>query len=277
MRLGVPVLVFVLLVNPLADLVGNLRQEDRTFVDCLGESEFAITWFVLALIACSIGYAVVRTVAPARDGEPPGAAAFVVAAAAITGSAVLLWPVSSLLDEHLMSARPGAWPQGVVLFALGVLAAEASGGGVDPVVTPERRDARRWGVTAVLGALAVIVLMASSDPDALTDLLHEMGWWGIAFATAYGIVSVAFTLWCLSWFRRRWTGERAWSRAAGRASYATYLIHPLALTGLMAGLWWLPVVPEVKLVIVSVLGVPLCFAVGHLLTTLPGLRRILSS
>ena len=74
----------------------------------------------------------------------------------------------------------------------------------------------------------------------LTDALHEMSWQGVAFALVYGAVSVSFSLWCLSWFRRRWTGHRPWSQRAGRASYATYLLHPLALTGVMVALSWLP-------------------------------------
>jgi len=63
-----------------------------------------------------------------------------------------------------------------------------------------------------------------------------MPWQGVVFALVYGVVSVSFTLWCLAWFNRRWTGQRPWSERAGRASYATYLLHPLVLTGVMIAL-----------------------------------------
>jgi hypothetical protein len=60
---------------------------------------------------------------------------------------VVIWPLTSLLDEHLMSLRPGAWAQGVVLFALGALAGEASPPGPRAEVDPglDRRVERRWG------------------------------------------------------------------------------------------------------------------------------------
>ena len=272
-RLGVPVAVFVFVINPLADLVGSLRREHGSFVDYLGESEFGVTWFVLALILCSLLYAVLRSVRPQPFPRPPGRRAYLGAAVVITAGAVALWPASSLLDEHLMSARPGAWLQGLVLFGLGVMTAEAVHGGAS--VRDERRIERLWGWTTVVGGAAAIGFIASSGDEPLQDMLHEMGWRGIGFAIAYGIVSVSFTMWCLAWFRRRWTGERPWSRAAGRASYASYLLHPLVLTTVMVGLGWLPLPAEAKFLLVAAIGVPLCFAVGHLATTAPGLRRVL--
>nr|WP_226963973.1 acyltransferase [Tetrasphaera sp. F2B08] len=272
-RLGVPVAVFVFVINPLADLVGSLRREHGSFVDYLGESEFGVTWFVVALILCSTLYALLRSVRPQPLTRRPGWRSHLAAAVVITAGAVALWPTSSLLDEHLMSARPGAWLQGGVLFGLGAMAAETADGEGVPFL--QRRTERAWGWATVVGGAAAIGFIASSGDAPLEDMLHEMGWRGIGFAVAYGIVSVSFTMWCLAWFRRRWTGERRWSRAAGRASYATYLMHPLVLTSLMVGLGWLALPPEAKFLLVAALGVPLCFAVGHLATVAPGLRRVL--
>lgn len=278
-RLGVPLAVFVLVINPLADLVGNVRQEDRSFLDYLGETEFSVTWFVAALLFASLGYAGLRAWAPrAGAGRRPTTAAALATGLLIGVLAVLVWPTSSLLDEHLMSLRPGAWMQGVALFALGVLTGEATSeegsGDADPGVG--RRAARRWGWVTLLGFATIIILLGSiTGSGELTDALHEMPWQGVAFALAYGVVSISFSLWCLSWFRRRWTGHRPWSQRAGRASYATYLLHPLVLTGVMVALSWLPGGPEVKLVLVVVTGVPLCFLAGSVVTRLPGLRRLL--
>jgi len=72
-RLGVPLTLFVLLVNPMADVVGSLRQEHRSFTDYVGETEFSIMWFVAALLFCSLMYAGLRTIIPAaRHTDPPG-------------------------------------------------------------------------------------------------------------------------------------------------------------------------------------------------------------
>ena len=278
-RLGVPLAVFVMVVNPSADLVGDLREQRRSFLAYLGETEFSIMWFVAALLFCSLGYAGLRALVPAaRSPRTPGTATAVVSGLLIGVLSVLVWPTSSLLDEHLMSLRPSAWIQGVVLFALGVLAAEArveSGGDgdVDPGV--DRRAERGWGWVTVAAVATIVALLGSiSGNGELSEALHEMPWQGVAFALVYGLTSVSFSLWCLSWFRRRWTGHRPWSQRAGRASYATYLIHPLVLTSVMVALWWVPGGPEAKCLLVVVVGVPICFAAGDALTRLPGLRRV---
>ena len=278
-RLGLPLAVFVLVVNPLADLVGNVRQEDRSFLDYLGETEFSVTWFVAALLLASLGYAGLRAWAPrAGAGRRPTTAGALATGLLIGVLAVLVWPTSSLLDGHLLSLRPGAWMQGFALFALGVLTGEAASeeGSDDADPGVGRRAARRWGWVTVLGIAAVILLLGSiAGSGELTDALHQMPWQGIAFALAYGVVSISFSLWCLSWFHRRWTGHWRWSQRAGRASYATYLLHPLVLTGVMVALSWLPGGPAVKLFLVVVTGVPLCFLAGSVVTRLPGLRRLL--
>lgn len=278
-RLGAPLAVFVAVVNPAADLVGDLRRGPRPFVDYLAETEFSVAWFVAALLFCSLGYAGLRAVVPAREpARRPGTRGALAAAGLIAGTGVVTWPVTSLTDDHLMNLRPGAWPQGAVLFALGVLAGEASEaagrGAVD--VGLDRRVERRWGwlTAAAMIALVSVIGLGSQGGD-LAGLLHETAWPEVSFALLYGLVSVAFSLWCLSWFGRRWTGSRSWSEPAGRASYATYLLHPLVLTAVMVAAWWLPGGPEVKFLVVAVTGVPICFLAGHALTRLPGARRVL--
>jgi len=270
-RLGLPLVAFVLVVNPLADLVGSIRQEDRSFVSYLGETELSIMWFVAALLACSLGYAALRRVRPLPVRRVrPGPVTAVTAAAGIAASSVLLWPVTSLLDEQLMSLRPGAWTQAVALFTLGVLAGEAGWDG-----RLSRGAERRWGLVTAAGMLATVALVASAGSGDLNDAMHSMRWPGVAFAVLYGVVSVAFTLWCLSWVRRRWTGHGETLDRAGRASYATYVTHPLVLTAVMVGLGWLPAAAELKFVVVAAIGVPACFAFGYALTRLPGVRRVL--
>jgi peptidoglycan/LPS O-acetylase OafA/YrhL len=277
-RLGVPLGVFVLVINPLADMIGNVRRVRRTFLDHLADTEFSVTWFVLVLLVGSLAYAGLRAVRPApQHSRAPGTTALLAGAMLIVIASVLLWPVSSLLDEELMSVRFGAWPQGLILFALGVACAESrdASGGVTAALAPSDPGGRWWGWLTVAGAVAVVGLMASTGDEDINDVLHTMPWQGLAFATAYGLVSVSFTIWCLQWFGRRWTGDRPWTLKAGRSSYATYLLHPLVLTSVMVALSPIPVVAELKFLLVVAVGVPCCFAVGHAVTRLPGVRSVL--
>jgi surface polysaccharide O-acyltransferase-like enzyme len=97
----------------------------------------------------------------------------------------------------------------------------------------------------------------------------------ILFAALDGLVAVTWTLWCVAWFRRRWRRHGRLLSTASRASYATYVVHPLVLTTLMVAFGPVALLPELKFLVISAVGVPACFVVGHALTRMPGVTRVL--
>ena len=273
LRLGVPLLLFVLVVNPLADYLGNLWEEDALgLVGNLAHTEFSIMWFVVALLACSLGYAALRAVRPLPGPRPrPGARSLVVAASVIAVGSLAVWQFTTLLDTHLLNARVSAWTQGAVLFALGVVVAESGADGRLP-----RQTEQRLGVLTLVGmGLTVALVSYTGARDQLDLALGGVGWASVSFAVLYGVVSVAFTLWCLTWVRRRWPTHGPLMTRAGRGSYATYLLHPVVLVTVMLVFRVVPLGAAPKFVVVSLVGVPVCFAVGYAVTRLPGVGRVL--
>jgi fucose 4-O-acetylase-like acetyltransferase len=272
LRLGVPLLFFVLVVNPLADYLGDLWKEDAaTFLGNLADTEFSIMWFVVALLACSLGYAALRSIRPLTGSGPkPGRRSLIVAAAIIGIGSLTVWQLTTLLDTHLLNVRVSAWTQAAVLFALGVMAAEAGWDG-----RLSRNAEHRLGqVTAVGVGLTLLLVSYTGARDQLDLALGGLNWTSVSFATLYGVVSVAFTLWCLAWVRRRWPTHSSLMARAGRGSYATYVLHPVVLVSVMLALRVVPLSPELKFLIVSVLAVPASFAVGYAVTRLPGVGRV---
>jgi peptidoglycan/LPS O-acetylase OafA/YrhL len=271
LRLGVPLLFFVLVVNPLADYLGNLWQQDETLLEYLAVTEFSVMWFVLALLACSVGYAVLRAVRPVWGAPPrPSGRTLAAAAAVITVGSLTVWQVTTLLDTHLANARPSAWTQAAVLFALGVMAAES---GWDGALT--RQAERQLGQVALVGmALTVALVSYVGVRDQLDLALGGLTWASISFALLYGVVSVAFSLWCLAWVRRLRLNHGPLLAKAGRGSYATYVLHPVVLVSVMLAFRVAPLGPEIKFLLVSAVAVPVCFAVGYAVTRLPGVGRV---
>lgn len=271
LRLGVPLVFFVLLVNPLADYLGNLWDEDETFLGYLAVTEFSIMWFVVALLACSLGYAALRSIRPLTGSRPrPGMRSLVVAASVIGVGSLAVWQFTTLLDTHLLNVRVSAWTQAAVLFALGVMAAEAGWYG-----RLSRHTENRLGQVTVAGVGLTLVLVSYTGArDQLDMALGGLNWASASFAILYGVVSIAFTLWCLAWLRRRWPTHGPLMAKAGRGSYATYLLHPVVLVSVMLACRVVPLGAELKFVIVSVVAVPVCFAVGYAVTRLPGVGRV---
>lgn len=136
-----------------------------------------------------------------------------------------------------------------------------------------RRTCRAVTVAAAVGFMALAVLAA------LGDSVDELaGGWNLlaaALALVESVLAVFGPLWALDVARRRldrplWRGAEL-----SRAAYAAFMVQAPVLIGLAAALRPVPVVAEVKTVVVAAVGVVVSFWLGVLLVRVPGLRRVL--
>lgn len=279
-RLGVPLLLFGLFVDPLADWIGGTAQgETRPLTSYLtdvgGDRDVGPMWFVAAILVFSLGYAVLRARRPAPD---PAATLrvrhLVLIAAAIAVLDVLTWLRWGYLTETWWDLNWQHWPQAAGLFVLGVLAGER--GWLRALPAHIERQAAWISVAGIVAlcALAVYSLTRALEQPDFTEA--GASWGTTVFACIDGAVAVALSIWLMAWFERRWNGPPGRvTAAAARGSYATYVLHPVP----MVLLSWLfaaaALAPEAKFVVVAVLAVPLCFAVGYAVTRIPGVSRVL--
>lgn len=278
-RLGVPLVLFLAVVDPVTDWMGGTAQgENRSLrsylTDLGGDRDVGPMWFVAAILVLSVlytGYRAVRPENPHTGGEMH-LRHLAAIAATIAVLAFLTWQRWGYLTDTWWDLNWSHWPQAGALFVLGVLAGER--GWLREVPRPLEREA---GWVTVAGLAAVVALagyvLAAFESDVMTVGLH---WQTAVFAAATGCVAVASCVWVIAWFERRWNGEpSAMTSAAARGSYAAYVLHPPLLVLLSWLLVAVPVPVEVKFVLVAAAGIPLCFAVGYGVTRLPGVSRVL--
>ena len=235
-RLGLPLLAFFVLLDPLTDYLGALAEGEHPrlwpyLADQTGTRDTGPLWCVAVLLALSLAYAGLRRLRPARVGVTAGVGPRQLAAVAavIAAGSFMMRLVSPLAADTFANLTWAAWPQATGLFTLGVLAGER--GRLEGL---DRRWLRRWGWAAVAGLLALAVLAASAlATDRGDAVAGGWTWQAAALALLEGLVAGGLSLWVVAWFRRRWD-RRGSARPPGRPGILCRLCA--APTGAGAGL-----------------------------------------
>ena len=275
LRLGVPLIVYIFLINPLADYLGHLRKSPHPSLAHWLSFDYAagLMWFVAALLACSLVYALLRSVRPAPVAHRwSGAQAMVAAAVLIAVTAFVVWQRWTLGNPSSFAhLRWDYWPQGAGLFALGVWAGEA-GSWEDLTAWAPRLGWIALAAAAVFAAVGVSEKMHGHDPS---SALRGTSWLPMGGVVLYGIISVAFTVWFTALIRARWSGHGPLRARAGRASYAAYILNDLVITAIAVLFAALALAPELKFLIVAAVAVPACYLIGYAATRVPGVSKVL--
>jgi peptidoglycan/LPS O-acetylase OafA/YrhL len=275
LRLGVPLVLFVAVIDPLTDYLSDLPEGmgPRPWPYLVPGSEvrdFGPLWFVAALLTLSLTYAAWRWRGPATGSGAalrPGQlliAAVVIAAASFVVR--LRWPWTG---DTFLTIRWQEWPQGAVLFTLGVLWSERGWRGRVPATW-----SHRCGQVAVAGLTALALLVVAMAED-LARLVGGWHWQSLAFAVLEEAVAVALSLWLVAWFGRRWAQQGRLTKRASRGAYAAYLLHPPVLVMVSLAARPLPLPPEAKFVLVAAAGVVAAFTVGWAVTRSAPIARFM--
>jgi peptidoglycan/LPS O-acetylase OafA/YrhL len=192
-----------------------------------------------------------------------------VAAIAVASFLVRLrWP---LLSDAFFGLNVWEFPQMLAMFVFGVAAAER--GWLDgPLDDGLRRRCGQAGLGAMLGAVLVAVGVVVGDPEPSGG-----GWYpqAVAIPLVESVLAVGMSLWTFEWFRRHWNHNGPLLQALGRASYATYLIHPTVVVGWSLTLRSVAIPAEVKFLLVAAASLTGAFALGWLLTRSRPLAHVL--
>lgn len=263
-RLGVPLVVFTYVAwPPVAYLLARVARRPYRF--SFTHPDPVHLWFVEVLLLFSVAYALWPRLPSGPDELRTGHLLWLAAAVAVATFLVRQrFPLDStqVADLHLWQ-----WPQYLAMFGLGLLGARR--GWLDPV--PERLM-RACRIAAAFGALGIAVCAAVVALRHVPPAEFFGGWhWAAVLpAAAEGLLAVTVSVWLLGLAQRHL--DRPWR--AGRGAYAAFLVQGHVLVGLALLLRPVAVPAEVKGLVVSVLGVVLCFGIGRLSV---GVRRSLTS
>ncbi|GAB3454570.1 acyltransferase [Streptomonospora sediminis] len=284
LRLGVPLLLFVLLMRPVLNLPDYIDNPAglpfwRVFLNNWGTGPM---WFVETLLVFSLVYVLIRRIrAPRATGAPQraGAApprAWTKGLLPVAGFTVLLiaatylwripvpmntsWPVTGL-------PSPAYMPQYALLFTVGILAFR---NGWLNLLEGIPRTAG-WATLAFAGVSGVAYFPALVFWGVGTG---PGSWQTLATAAVECSFAVSMII-AVLWLFQRWFNRRgAFGRFLADRAYGVYFLHPLVLVGLSHALSWWEAPAIAKFAAVGALALPLCWSASHLLRLAPGAKRV---
>ncbi|MEV0622762.1 acyltransferase family protein [Nonomuraea sp. NPDC050404] len=264
-RLGIPLLVYLLLLRPLAGIGGVLGRGELSFWEYyLISWDPGPMWFVEVLIVFALAYAAWRAVrAPLDERSAPlrlkWIVLFTLGLAVATFAWRLLvptntyWPVIGL-------PTPSFLPQYAAMFVLGCVAFRR--GWFETL--PERASA--LGFTVAGASVPVLLVPSLVTTGALSSGLTAL--WESVFAVS---LILAFS----AYFRKRHNTQGPRGRFLSEHAFTVFIIHPLVLVGLGHALQWLDTLAIVKFAVMLALALPLCWWLAYLVRSLPGAKRVL--
>ena len=294
-RLGVPTLVYMLILNPLISLImAAFKGQALTaaavgvqYARYLGSFQFLSgtgpLWFAFALLVFSILYAVVRLIADAIQGPARVKARVAQRPSAIThGKVIVVIFLIGLVTFLVRIVQPmgTSWlnmqfcffTQYVVLFLIGVQAART-----DLVRALPTGFGMSWlrlafaiGVPAwfLLGGLGGAL---TGSMDAFGGGLH---WQAAGYALWESFFCVSFSIGLITVYRERMNTPSRVTGFFSATAFGVYVFHAPILVAVSMALQRLPAAPLAKAALVSVIALAASLLFSALVRSVPGLRKV---
>jgi peptidoglycan/LPS O-acetylase OafA/YrhL len=273
-RLGIPLVFFVFFVfGPLVYLFASPPEGFLSFYfgTYIGrwQIEMGPLWFIAQLLALGLLYAVWRLALSARGRSddraipPPDDRAVLVYALALGLVGALVrtrYPQDAWVRIlWLVPAEPAHLPQYVSLFLIGIVAGRGRWfTEIAPAV------AKRWF------AIGVVAFIIADNLDSLPISINR----GVAWGFLEAFVCVGMILGLTVLFRRYLAAPGRWLDRLDGNVYGVYLIHFFVVWALQVAILASPLSATVKFLLVTVVGLVICFSVVAALRQIPPVRRV---
>ena len=268
-RLGIPTLAYVLILNPIASWGIQLTQKGSAtgYNFALGPM-----WFAVMLLVFDVGYLIWRQKTRREQKDPPGDTLsklpflaillFMLALAAVTWLLRIVVPYGI---ARFGFPSLGYLPQYLSFFIIGIIAAQR---GWLRLVS----GSLGW-VGLSLAVVATIIFLPTALSSSGGAFIGFGSWQSATFALWDSIFSVGVSLALIVLFRRFFNKGSKFGRFLSEHSFAVYIIHVPVVAYVALAVSPLQTLPQLKCLIAAAIGLPLCFGVSWLIRRIRFVRN----
>ena len=284
-RLGIPLLIFTVLIQPLLLYIISLYYGSSLslwlFVSEMGIHAFGVgpLWFVESLLIFGFIYSLWRhfskpKATPAKNtGEAPGNGVLLLFAVVLglLTFVVRIWlPVGWWFEPlHLQLAH---FPQYIALYAVGATAYRRNW-----FAEFTAAQGAFWTRAAILLVVLfpVIAVLGGALHGNLSLFLGGLSWQALSYSIWEQLLCVAMVVSLLVWFRSRFNRQDGLTKAMSGAAYTVYVFHAPIIVLLGIAMKGIRLDLGLKFLLVAPIAVSLCFGIGYLIKRLPIVGKIL--
>jgi membrane-bound acyltransferase YfiQ involved in biofilm formation len=142
-------------------------------------------------------------------------------------------------------------------------------------------QARRWGIVSLVVIPFVLVitlahvLLGGSLEGFGPYVMGGLHWQAFAYAVWETILMIGIITWLLYIFRKKLNRSGPTTKKMAGNAYTVYIVHQTIVTALAIVIVSVAIPTIIKFAIVSLIAVPLCFAISHLIRKAPYTNRVL--
>ena len=282
LRLGIPLVVCMFVLIPIAALIG-INQTPASITGIPGPLTcqhyrkligLGPMWFIAMLLIFDFGYAAWRTANRNRASQPavnpaePGylaigafvlllaLASYLVRIVTPIGKIVLDFPTLAYISQYLS------------FFVLGIIASQRNWFRTIPDKTG------RVGIIMALAATAILFPIATGSGTS-RNFIGNGHWQSAVYALWDSAFSVGMCLGLITLFRRFLDRPARLSSFMSQHRFTVYIIQTPILVVLAVSLKGIELENLLKFVLAASIGVPLCFALAYFVRKIPLASRIL--
>jgi len=283
-RLGIPLLLTMLLINP-SLLYGiaiythttTMSWSDFVWMSNTRYSSASHMWFVLALLIFESIYIIYRKfyngsiTAKISDRIPTNRTIliFVIVCSIIAFAIRLIYPIGG---KNFIGLQFGYFGLYSIFYALGILASRKNW-----LEKLSFQQAKVWGIIAIVAIPLIVLAWISliNDPSLFGQFVGGLHWRAFGLTAWEAIVCLGISYFLLMLFKKYLNSSTSFFTNMAANSYSVYFIHPVIVVGLTILFEQVSLSPSITFVLVAALSVSACFTISHLIRKVPGVKRIL--